>query len=248
MKIIVNNILTNYKTEGTGPVILFIHGWGDKEKTFDKLVSDLSANFKCVRLDLPGFGESQNPSKAWGIPEYSKFISDFIDKLGVRISVVIGHSNGGTLSIYGLAHKDFSAQKLVLLASAGVRDEDSFKRVSYKTVAKTGKLITKLLPSRWQNHLKKKLYKLSGSDVFVAPHLEETFKKVVGYDIQKDAKLINLPSLLLYGENDEQTPVRYGRKLQSAIPNSKLIVINGEDHFLHQSSDETLGNIRKFIL
>ena len=59
MKIIVKNLAIEYRDEGTGPVALFLHGWKDNLHTFDPLMPFLSDKLRIIRLDLPGFGESE---------------------------------------------------------------------------------------------------------------------------------------------------------------------------------------------
>jgi pimeloyl-ACP methyl ester carboxylesterase len=81
----------------------------------------------------------------------------------------------------------------------------------------------------------KKVYKIIGSDMFVAENMQETFKQILSEDMQSTA--LNIPSttLLIYGSEDEATPVRYGKLFSKSIAGSKLEIIEGADHFLHHS-------------
>ncbi len=69
--------------------------------------------------------------------------------------------------------------------------------------------------------------------MLVAEHMQETFKRVVSDDIAASARSLTLPSLLIYGRNDEATPFRYGQILQESIVNSKLDVLQHAGHFVH---------------
>ena len=89
------------------------------------------------------------------------------------------------------------------------------------------------LPKRVKEKLRKKVYKTVGSDMLVAEHLQETFKKVVTDDARVDAAQLTLPTLLLYGEQDDAAPVWYGEAYHQLITGSTLEVFPGAGHFVH---------------
>src|SRR5206468_460247 len=131
----------------------------------------------------------------------------------------------------GEAH--IHCQKLVLIASAGIRAVQHGRKSVLKMVAKTGKVVTKPLPKSVQDKLRARLYTTIGSDMLVAEHMQETFKNIVGDDVQSDAAHIHMPTLLIYGDKDTETPVRYGETLHKLLKNSSLTIIPGGEHFLH---------------
>lgn len=249
MQVVVNNLLTHYEKQGTGPVVLFLHGWGDSLQTFASLVTLLKKDYSCVTVDLPGFGGTNQPPTAWSVADYAQFVADFIKKIDIKdLQAVVGHSNGGTISLYALAHGLLYAEKLILLASAGIRSEDSFKKGVYKVIAKIGKQVSRLFPKKIQQKLRRTLYTTAGSDILISPELEETFKKVIRYDIQADARKVQQPALLVYAEDDRATPARYGQKLEAAIPNATLTVLPNGGHFIHQTQIEVVAKqVREFL-
>ncbi len=248
MQVIVNNIPTSYTKQGKGPVMLFLHGWGDSGTTFVLLNTRLKTQFTCVTLDLPGFGGTPPPKDVWSVEDYANFVASFIQKLGLRPTSLIGHSNGGTISMYLLSHNLLSVNKLVLLSSAGIRNEANLRKQAYKATAKVGKQISRLLPKAAQAKLKRKLYESAGSDILISPQLEETFKKVVSYDIQKDAITIKTPTLLIYASDDTATPARYGVLLQKCLHGSQLEVFHDGGHFIHQTQTTKVADlIEKFV-
>lgn len=238
MQVVVDGLLTHYERTGTGPCVLFLHGWGDNLETFDTLDKHLNTHFEVTRLDLPGFGKTEAPKNVWDLSDYAMFISAFLNKLEINeLQAIVGHSNGGALAIHGLATGELHAKKLVLLAASGVRNTQKVRRASLKVVAKTGKVATIWLPLKTRKKLQKKLYGTVGSDMLVAPHLQETFKRTVRQDVQADAQALTLPTLLIYGDKDTATPLTtVGNVLHHAITGSKLTVIPGADHFVHQAA------------
>jgi pimeloyl-ACP methyl ester carboxylesterase len=114
-------------------------------------------------------------------------------------------------------------------------------------LAKAGKALTLPLPKSAKQALRKKAYKTIGSDMLVAEHLQETFKRVVTDDVRADAAKLTLPTLLVYGENDDATPVRYGELFHQVIEGSTLEVLPGAGHFVHlDRPDDVLRAIQEF--
>ena len=249
MQAVVDNLLTNYAKVGNGPLVLLLHGWGDSLATYDELQKSLSANYTVVSLDLPGFGSTQAPAKAWKLDDYAKFVSQFLKKLNLQTPyAIIGHSNGGSLAIYGLAQNTLSAQKLILLGAAGIRDKQKIRRLLLKVVAKVGKTVTFWLPVQTKRQLQKKLYGAAGSDMLTVPHMQETFKQTVRQDVQTEAAKLQLPTLLIYGQNDKATPPSYGKVYNQLIKGSRLEVIPDADHFVHQTqAAKVLAFVEDFL-
>ena len=234
MQVIVDNLAVNYELTGSGKTILLLHGWGDSHMTFNGLVAELSKKFQVLALDLPGFGGSQAPKEPWNLDNYSMFVRDMLAKLGLKPYAIIGHSNGGALAIRGLSLGVLSADKLILLASAGVRNSQPGKRFATKVVAKVGKAATIGLPKDIRQNLRKKLYGTIGSDMLVMPELSETFKRSVRQDVQADAAKLKLPTLIINADQDPAIPLNDGKRFQALIKGSKFEVVSGSSHFIHQ--------------
>lgn len=249
MQIIVDGMLTHYERAGKGRVVLILPGWADTAASWTPLMKELSKTYDVIVLNLPGFGGSQQPDVALGLDEYSRFVSNFLAKLGIKkVYAVIGHSNGGGLAIRALGETHITADKLVLLASAGIRAVQQGRKGMLRVVAKTGKVLSKPLPRAVQQKLRARLYTAAGSDMLVAEHMQETFKKIVEDDVQQDAGRLKLPTLLIYGDQDEQTPPRYGETFYKLIKGSELITLTGADHFLHvHEAAKVAEEIERFL-
>ncbi|GAC1500147.1 MAG: hypothetical protein NVS1B10_03500 [Candidatus Saccharimonadales bacterium] len=75
------------------------------------------------------------------------------------------------------------------------------------------------------------------------PELGETFKKTVAQDVQSDAKNIKIPTLLIYGQNDDAVPVADGRHYNHLIMDSKLEVLAGSGHFVHIDKTQEVNKL-----
>ena len=246
MQVIVNNRVVAYEKVGSGPVAVLLHGWADSQASFAQLLPDLKRLYTVITLDLAGFGGSQPPETAWGLADYAAFVKAFLVKINVgHVHLLVGHSNGGAIAVYASAHKIIEADKLILLASSGVRTPGSARKKALKAVSKVGKLSLAVLPKSRRQALRARFYTSIGSDLLVAPHMQETFKKVVAQDIQTDAKLIRVPVLLIYGSNDTATPPLYGQMLTKKLPAATLKIIEGAGHFVHQESAAAVSALIK---
>ena len=249
MKIIVQNLATEYLDEGTGKVVLFLHGWQDNLHTFNSLVSLLSPRLRIIRLDLPGFGKSEVPKETWDLDHYVRFVNDFIQKLNIQVDTLVGHSFGGRIAIKGEATKNLQAQKIILICSAGIAKNRTFRNLVFKLLAKIGGLITYIPPLIfWREGLRKRMYSFIGSDYLNTGALREIFLKIISEDLSASAKKITTPTLLIWGENDTETLLSDGKQLAGLIPNSKLKVISGTGHFVHkEKSQEVAKLVQEFL-
>lgn len=99
MKTKVKNININYIQYGEGKDILLLHGWGQNIEMMKPLGDNFCDRFRITILDLPGFGESDEPESAWNIGSYEEMLEEFVKKLEIKKPIVIGHSFGGRLAI-----------------------------------------------------------------------------------------------------------------------------------------------------
>lgn len=226
-----------------------LHGWGDSSKGLADLQRRLSDGYKVLAFDLPGFGGTQAPAEVWDLDDYVRFVAAALKKLRLEQPyAIIGHSNGGALAIRALGLGILEPDKLVLLAASGVRSGGGARRLALKIIAKTGNVATLWLPESRRRRLREKLYGVAGSDMLVAPHLQETFKKTVRQDVQNDAAKVQVPTLLVYASEDRAVPSDDGRRYQRLIKGSRLEIINGAGHFVHNDQpDKVAGLIEEFL-
>lgn len=246
MKVIIQGLVVNYRDEGAGETILFLHGWQDDLHTFDSLTPFFPSR-RLVRLDLPGFGGSEAPKDVWDLDDYVRFIKEFIDKVGIRVDVAAGHSFGGRVIIKGVER--IGARKVVLIGSAGVAKGRTLRNLLIKLLAKIGGAATYLPPFIfYREKIKRKLYSSIGSDYLDAGSLKGTFLKVISEDLIESSKSIRVPTILIWGSDDRETPLDDGKRMNDAIPGSRLESIPGAGHFVHREKpDEVAKLIKEFI-
>ncbi len=249
MQAVVDGMMTNYAKSGGGKkVVVLLHGWGDSSQTFAALAKSLSAEYSVLVPDLPGFGGSQEPPSAWGIDEYARFVVDWLNKLGVKqVYALIGHSNGGAISVALAGNGLVDAKKVVLLASSGIRDVNKLRKMVLGGGAKLVKMPLKILPKSTQGKIKRQAYSAVGSDYGLMPEMDASYRKIISQDMQATATRIKQPTLLIYGSNDNTTPVKYGQLFQEAIPNAKLETIEAGHMLQHHQPVEIARLTKEFL-
>lgn len=229
--------------QGSGTPILFVHGWGGTIESLRSLSSRFTDTNKVILLDLPGFGQSDDPDKEWGVKEYARLLKGLIQQLKLKDTVYFGHSFGGSLGIYLASTNPSLICKLVLC-------DASYKR-SAGQKSNTGSFLKKLpLPAPLLSLIRKIGYRIlyPQSDALKFPRLENNFRRIVSYDLTPVIADIKTPTLILWGEKDKDTPVSLAYELNSRIPRSKLVVFPGITHGLPLTNPVAVsGEIKKFI-
>lgn len=235
MNIVVNGIKVNYKIIGSGNVVLFLHGWGANIGLFDKLMIAVSEKYTALALDLPGFGESEEPPEAWSVDNYVEFVNAFLDGLNARPVALIGHSFGGRIMIKELSGSLLpSVTKAVFIDSAGIKPKKTFRQKLSLVCYKIGKAVLSfkpvkaLFPDALDNLRNKR-----GSDDYKnsSPVMRATLVKVVNEDLAGLLHEIQVPSLLIWGTEDTATPVSDGERFEKLIPDAGLVRVNGAGHY-----------------
>ena len=155
----INGIKTAYEESGAGRDMLLLHGWGQNKEMMSLIQVYFQNYFHVVSIDFPGFGESDDPDEAWGVPDYEKHLEGFIEKLGLKDLVIVGHSFGCRTAIrYAAAHP---VRKMCLTGAAGIRPKhDLGWHVRTKTY-KAGKWLLKVTGNKEKLE---ELQKNSGSE------------------------------------------------------------------------------------
>ena len=199
-------------------------------------------SFKLYALDMPGFGSSPAPKAIWGVGDYAEMIKGFIEKLELKNAIVVGHSFGGRVGIKLAAKYSSLIEKLVLVDAAGFVTS-SFKKDFSRFMAKLVKPLFKL-PFTFR--LRQKIYQFIGAEDYLAtPELQKTFVSVVNEDLSEDMKKISCPTLIITGENDKDTPVEFGERMNKLIKESKFVVLPDSGHFSFLDQPEEFVKIFK---
>lgn len=250
MKTVVLGVQLNYERRGEGSPVLLLHGWGANIAAM-KPIADcvISLGYEAVSLDFPGFGESPEPKEPWGVAEYAAVTRAFIEEQGIAGCDVICHSFGGRVTIL-LASEDPSLfHRLILVDAAGVRPKRSLKYYARTYLYKLGKKLKKVgfldrmlhLSERQRNAGSEDYRALSGT-------MKGTFVKVVNLDLAQKLRDIQNETLIVWGENDTETPMYMAERMKREIKNSGLAVLPGAGHFSYLDQYPRFCSILKALM
>lgn len=222
-----------YSDIGDGNSHAYLHGWGANRAFFQPLIGSLSQSGRHIAIDLPGFGESPNPPEPWSTVEYSECVLQFLNELGIEKCVIFGHSFGGRLAIRLASKHPDRCRGLVMIAAAGLRRTvPLIKKIRIRAIQYTARTAKAFLPETLGENIKHNLYKkIASRDYLNAGELRETFVKVVNEDLEPLLASIKTPALLLYGEDDAETPPEFGVRMEAQMQNAHLVLLPGFDHY-----------------
>jgi len=98
-----------------GQLALFVHGWSSSGYALSPLFSALDRRYKCLSVDLPGYGESPPPSVAVTIPFYADVLAGLARQISDQPIVYIGHSMGGMIGLTMALRHPGLIERLILL-------------------------------------------------------------------------------------------------------------------------------------
>lgn len=227
----IEGLRTRVVVRGSGAPVLVLHGWGASIEAVYPIITGLEPVASIYALDLPGFGESQLPPEPWGVEEYQAFVASFMDALTIERACIVAHSNGGRIAIRMAATEPSRVERLVLVDSAGIRPKRTFRWYRRVAMAKIGKHAALRL-GRPGERLRDALVGRAGStDYLAAGEMRPTLVKLVNSDLRQHMPDIKVPTLLVWGSDDTDTPLSAAREMERLIPDAGLVVLEGAGHF-----------------
>lgn len=249
-QIIIQGLLTSYSflpgTRAT-PSLIFLHGWGSTKEVWGRARQLLqTVGLSSYALDLPGFGKTETPPTAWGISNYAAFVTEFLNKLNLKQTAIIGHSFGGRIALIVAATNEQSVEKMILVDSAGIYTAAWFKKI----LTLFSKAVKPFFRLRWTQPIRKKIYRAIGAADYVAtPALTKIFVKIIRQDLTDYLRKISQPTLIVWGKDDSLTPLSYAKKFAGGIKNSQLVVLEKAGHYSFLDQPEAfLDALKKFLL
>lgn len=237
----INNISVNYVEYGKGKdTLVLLHGWGQNIEMMKPVGDKLSKNNRIIIVDLPGFGQSDEPDTVWSLTDYVECIRELLDELKVNNPILIGHSFGGKISL--LYASKYKVKKLVLFGSPFKKE---ITNLSLKTKVlkffKKVPIINKL-EGFAKKHIGSRDYKQAS----------ETMRKIlvehVNFDITEEVKKIKESTLLIWGTMDNEVSIESAYELEKLMYDAAVIPYEGCTHYAYlERLEQTIKVIKSFI-
>lgn len=239
----ISGIRTRVRQAGSGPPVLVLHGWGAMIEVVDPIVRALTPHRTVTAVDLPGFGETALPPAPWGVADYADWTRSLMDELDLRRPSIVGHSNGGRIAIHLASHHPERVEKLVLVDSAGIRPKRGLRYYRRVGLAKTAKHAARFLGPPGRALQKRVFARTASSDYANAGPLRPTFVKLVNEDLTPLLSQIRASTLLIWGDQDDATPLSDGQTMERLIPDAGLVVLKGAGHYSYIDQSQRFGRV-----
>lgn len=246
-----------YMDEGKGDAIIFLHGLGSYAPAWKKTIAGLSSSHRCIAIDLPGYGRSSKGNYEGSMQYYADIIHQFATKLGLQKVTLAGHSMGGQIAILAAVAYPDMVNKLILVAPAGFEtftpgQKDWFRDVlTPRGVALTPveTLITNVgynfydFPADAQFMIDDRIAMRTAQGFDLYCHqIVKSINGMVDEPVFDYLKEISVPTLVVYGQQDNLIPNRFlnpgktadiAKKGAEQIANCQLEMIDKAGHFVH---------------
>lgn len=263
----IDGMQVHYRDEGKGMPIVLIHGTGASLHTWDYWASKLKEKHRVVRMDLPAFGlTGANSNGDYSIENYTNFLTKFLHKVELDSMYLVGNSLGGNIAWNFTAENPEAVTKLVLIDASGLPTNkpqpwifkmaktpivnSMFLYVTPRAVIKDNIEQVYEDDSKISEDLITRYHEMAlreGNRKAFIDRAKTDFKLGDNSNLEK-LKSIKNKTLLIWGENDNWIPLDNGKRMDSLMPNSKLIIVKNSGHVpMEESPKESLLLFEDFI-
>jgi len=227
--------------------VVFIHGSGGDSEDWKGQLEGLSDQANMVALELPGHGTSEPPGETT-IEAYSVWAIDFVEALGLERVVLVGCSLGSAITQWiALSPRPWLVGIGLVGAGARLKVHPAFLDGLKDDSSKALRMLSDFTLSEDPD---KALHaELTEKFIKTSPEL------ILGdlsacneFDVMEKVAEISLPTLILVGQDDKMTPVKYSRFLAEKIPGSRLAIVPGAGHLVMvEKPEEFNAQLRDFL-
>ena len=211
-----------YVDEGKGKcTLLFLHGLGSNLKAWQKNIEGLKEKYRCIALDLPGYGKSEQAAYPFDMTFFAKVVHQCINKLELNKVVLVGHSMGGQIAMHTILNRDKKIEKLILIAPAGFETFSDEEKGWFQNIF-TPAIVKATPESRIIKNFHLNFHEFPEDAQFMIDD-RMLMRQSAGYDyycnmipkcvtgmlnepVFEHLSEIKTPTLILFGENDSLIP------------------------------------------
>jgi pimeloyl-ACP methyl ester carboxylesterase len=258
-----------YRSAGSGPVVVLVHGITSTSATWCNVLPYLAERFTVIAPDLLGHGDSAKPRGDYSLGAYASGIRDLLIALGHERATFVGHSLGGGIAMQLAYQFPEHCERLVLVASGGLGREITpllraaslpgaelvLPLLADERLMGAGRAVGRLLGRvglRVHTDVGEVLRghaSLSDGETRAAfLHTLRTIVDPLGQRVDASDRLYlaeMIPFLVLWGERDPIIPVEHARAAHRLVPGSRLEIFPGAGHFPHL--DDPLRFVRALV-
>jgi pimeloyl-ACP methyl ester carboxylesterase len=245
-----------YRRAGRGPVLLLLHGIAGSSETWVPAMRLLQRDYTVIAPDLLGHGASAKPPGDYSLGNYAAGLRDFLDVLGIDRATVVGQSYGGGVALQFAYQFPERCERLALVDAGGLGREVSWllrlvtlpgaeyvlPALFLAPVRDWGNWVLSFLRIRgFRSDRATEMWRSFGS--LTDPANRAAFVRTMRAVIEPGGQAVSatdrlylaqeMPTLIVWGDQDKIIPVNHAHQTHEAIPNSRLEIISGVGHFPH---------------
>jgi pimeloyl-ACP methyl ester carboxylesterase len=229
--------------------IVILHGWQQDLECWFELKNILVKKYKVYFPIFPGLGKTKL-DHPFTLDDYVIWLEDYLKENNISKPYFLAFSFGGRVAIaYAAKQKPLSG--LILVAAAGIKPKENWKKTIGMLLAKTGKLFLSIPPlSLLQKPASWLLYTLLREKDYYRANkvLKKTMTNVLGVDLTNHLEKIKVPTLILWGGEDRITPIEDAYLMNKKVVHSQLKIFKEEGHNLPLRKPKELAQtITKFV-
>ncbi|MEQ9301621.1 MAG: alpha/beta hydrolase [Cyclobacteriaceae bacterium] len=254
----------HYRVEGEGMPLVLIHGTGASLHTWEVWTEELSSDFKVIRFDLPAFGlTGPSPKGEYSLDFYADFVDKVLTNLDIDSCYIAGNSLGGAISWYYATQHPDKVKKLVLVDASGhprVNGQPTIFKLAQQPAFAA--LFNSFTPKFIIENNLKAVYH---DDSKITDELVDRYYRMALREGNRQAfidrantkfttrseliETIDVPTLILWGENDTWVPLSDAYLFKEEIEGSKLIIYEGVGHVpMEEIPIKTARDTKAFLL
>jgi pimeloyl-ACP methyl ester carboxylesterase len=244
---IVDGHRLRYVRAGSGPAVVLVHGFASSLYTWKDVIPALAAGHDVVALDLPGFGQSDQPADL-SFEDFPRAVLGLMDLLGIGKATLVGNSMGGATAAVVAAERPERVEALVLIDAAGFNLGPSERpRMVGFAMSRAGSLLAWLPGKRLvvEASLRQVFHDAAHvtperlSEYLAAARRPGTVPAIRSLGassagrpaiVAQSLPRIRARSLVLWGDDDRWIPIAHADRFVAAIPGARKAVIAGCGH------------------
>lgn len=265
----------HYRVGGRGKqTLVLVHGLGSNLKAWDKITPLLEDRYRCIALDLPGYGQSTPGDFPYDVPFFAQTVLEFIRQLDIPNPVLVGHSMGGQASIYAALSAPQGFAQLVLLAPAGFEQFNGAAREWLRAFYKPA-LLQAMPAHQIERNFRANFYDFPDDAAFMIEDRmalradKEAYRRycrmiprcvmgMLDHPVYQRLPELSMPTLVVYGTEDGLIPnkiinpqlntIAVAKKGTARIPDHQLHLLPRCGHFVQwECAAEAAAKIKAFV-
>jgi pimeloyl-ACP methyl ester carboxylesterase len=254
-----------YRLEGTGPVLVLLHGIAGSSSTWLPVMHLLRHDYTVLAPDFFGHGESAKPPGDYSLGNHASAVRDLLHLLDIDRATIVGQSFGGGVAMQFSYQFPDLCERLVLVDAGGLGREVNWilrlctlpgaeyvlPIVFPLFVSDWGESVARFF-GRWGFRHPQATEIWRSYQSLTDPENREAFVRTIRAVIDPGGQsvsaidrlyLADMPTLIVWGERDRIIPIAHAYKAHEVIPNSRLEVMKGVGHFPQAEEPERFAEI-----